>query len=138
MVSPTRQIRSTERERPSKQMRRSLCYLTITLLLAGDVHQNPGPNFSCSGDPRSATDNRQGTTIDNSMITTQQQNETCSPSPLLVATPAIASGIIPMTSKANGMSIHKKRNFLLLQTTNHVKVLWDPHAKSPRGYWEDT
>ncbi len=46
-VTPsTKHLRSVERRKPSQLFRRTISYLAITLLLARDVHQNPGPNFN--------------------------------------------------------------------------------------------
>ncbi len=43
---PTKHLRSIERRKPSQLFQRTISYLAITLLLASDVHKNPGLNFN--------------------------------------------------------------------------------------------
>lgn len=124
-TSPTKRLRSTEREKTSQQLRRSVGYLAITLLLAGDVHQNPGPNSSCSGGLQIATASTgQGRlTVDfklrHSMTAmSQSSNPACS----ILSVPANVLPTLPNITKVRDKtSTHKQRNLLLFQTTNHAK-----------------
>lgn len=124
-TSPTKRLRSTEREKTSQQLRRSAGYLAITLLLAGDVHQNPGPNSSCSGGLQLATASiGQGRpTVDfklrHSMTAmSQSSNPACS----ILSVPANVLPTLPNITKVRDKtSTHKQRNLLLFQTTNHAK-----------------
>lgn len=135
-TSPTKRLRSTEREKTSQQLRRSVGYLAITLLLAGDVHQNPGPNSSCSGGPQLATAStgQDRPTVDFKLRhfmteMSQQSNPACS----ILTVPANVRSVLTTIPKVRDeIPIHKQRNFLLFQTTNHAKVLWVPRAK-PKG-----
>lgn len=105
------------------------------MLLAGDIQQNPGPNVSCSGDLRTvvAATTTEQATVDTTGSVNVPQNDRCLPFLPLNAAPASANGTVPMFSTVRGkVSIHKQCNFLLLQTANHAKILWDPHAK-PKG-----
>lgn len=126
-IAPTKQFRSMERNRPSKQLRSSVSYLVIILLLAGDVHQNPGPNSSCNGDPRRATATIKQGTVDPADFELPQRGNPSSSKPVTLTN---VTGVLPAT--CSKIPNYKQRNFLLLQTTNHAKVLWDPRAK-PKG-----
>lgn len=144
--SLTKWLQSTVREETSQQFRRTISYLAITLLLAGDVQQNPGPNFSFNGPQAPDAPTRPGTvqSKDNSMSGTKQQYNN-RPLSLVWSVAPTCVVCINVTQEHTVISnprshkavMHKHHHFQLFQATNHAKVLWDPHKKSKELFGGD-